>query len=102
MGYNSPNCTILARWKVFGNFVLADKLFAKALQSLEICVSVNNNLCGKLVSSLEFPITFDKRFKVTSVVKFNPYFNLLRYELDNFTFKLSYWVILYLNYIKAI
>ena len=102
MGYNSPNCTILARWKVFGNFVLADKLFAKALQSLETCVSVNNNLCGKLVSSLEFPITFDKRFKVTSVVKFNPYFNLLRYELDNFTFKLSYWVILYLHYIKAI
>ena len=30
-------------------------------------VSVNNNLCRKLVSSLEAPITFDKRFNATSV-----------------------------------
>ena len=33
----------------------------------ETSVSVNNNLCGKLVSSLEFPITFDERTKVISV-----------------------------------
>ena len=28
---------------------------------------VNNNLCEKLLSSLESAITFDERFKVTSV-----------------------------------
>ena len=43
-------------------------LFAKALESLEICVSVNNNLCGKFVLSLELPMTFDERFKVTSLL----------------------------------
>ena len=45
----------------------ADEPFAKVLRIFEICVSVNNNLCGKLVSLLELPIRFDKRFKVTSV-----------------------------------
>ena len=30
-------------------------------------VSVNKNLCGKLILSLESSITFDERFKVTSV-----------------------------------
>ena len=46
------------------------------LQKLyESSVSVNNNLCGKLVSSLELPIKFDERFKVTSV----PLLNLLLY-----------------------
>ena len=34
---------------VFYCFILADKFFEKALQSLTSCVSVNNNLCGKLV-----------------------------------------------------
>ena len=48
---NSPNCTILDSW-VFDNFVLPDGLFTKGLQSLETCVSVNNNLWGNLISSL--------------------------------------------------
>ena len=52
--------------RVFGNFIFADKLFAKALRSLKTCVLVNNNICGKLVSSLELPITFEEKFKVTS------------------------------------
>ena len=30
-------------------------------------VSVNNELCEKLISSLELPIKFNERFKVTSV-----------------------------------
>ena len=47
--------------------MLADKPFAKALQILETCVSVNNNFGKRLVSSLEFPIKFDERFKITSV-----------------------------------
>ena len=62
----------------------------KTLQSLETCLLVNNNLCEKLVSSLEFPITFDKRFKATSVLFFILDFYFLSYELDNFTLKVLY------------
>ena len=36
------------------------------------CVLVNNNLCGKLFSSLELPKTFDESFKVTLVAFFIP------------------------------
>ena len=46
----------------------------------ETCVSANNNLCGKQVSSLECPIKFDERFKATSVPFFLADFNLLSYE----------------------
>ena len=52
---NPHDCIILNNW-VFENFILADKLFAKAEQSLVTCVSVNNSLYGKLVSLLEFSI----------------------------------------------
>ena len=97
---NPPNWPILDNW-VFDNFILADKSFSKVLQSLETCVSVNNNLCRKLVSSLESPATFDGRFKVTAVPFFIPDFNLLSYELEKFTFKVLYWVILYWYYFKA-
>ena len=72
------------------NFILADEPFAKALRSLETCVSVNNSVCGKLAPSLESPITFDERFKVISVLIFIPDFNLLNCELNNFTFKMLY------------
>ena len=44
---NPPDCPILCNW-VFDNFVLAEKLFEKALRSLETCVLVNNSLSGKL------------------------------------------------------
>ena len=40
--------------------------FAKALWILETCVLVNNNLRGKLVSSLKLPTPFNERLKVTS------------------------------------
>ena len=46
--------------------MLADKLFPKALQRFATCLLVKNNLCGKLVSSLEFPIMFDASLKITS------------------------------------
>ena len=72
---------------VFDNFILTDKLFAKALQSLETYVLVNNKLCGKLFSSLELPITFHEKFKATSLPSFIPDFSLLSCELDNFMFK---------------
>ena len=54
---------------------------------------VNNNLCEKLVPSLR--IIFGERFKVTSVPFFIKNYNLLSCELDDFTFKVLYWVILY-------
>ena len=44
--------------------MLADEPFAKALRIFETCVSVNNNLCQKLVLSLESPIKFDESFKI--------------------------------------
>ena len=61
-----PNCTILESW-VFENFILAHQLFAKVLQGLQTCASVNNNLCENLCLSLEPPTTFDEKFKVNSV-----------------------------------
>ena len=48
---NPPDCTGLDNW-VFDNFILADELFAKALRNLETYLSVNNQLCRNLVSSL--------------------------------------------------
>ena len=66
---NSLDCLILFNW-IFDDFLLADELFAKVLRSLETHVLINNNLYGKLVSSLESPTTFDERFKVTFVPVF--------------------------------
>ena len=54
------------------------KVQKKGLRNLEACASVDNNLCEKLVLSLESPITFDQRFKVTLVSLFIPDFNFLR------------------------
>ena len=61
----------------------------------EVLKLVNNNSCGKLTT------TFDEIFKVTSVLFFIPDFNLLSYNLDNITFNVLYWVILYWCYIKV-
>ena len=84
---NPPSCTILDIW-VF-------KLFAKALGNLENCVSVNNNLCVKLLPSSEPPKTFNERFKVTLLPFFISDFYLLSCALYNFTFKVLYRVVLY-------
>ena len=56
---------------------------------------------SKIFSSLKLPITFDKRFKITSVPFFIPNFNLLSSVLDNFALKVLYSVILYWYYIKT-
>ena len=79
----------------FESFILAGESFAKALRIFETCGLVNNNLCGKPVSSLELPIKFDERFKGTSVPFFISDFNLLSYELEKFTLNVLYRVILY-------
>ena len=97
---NPPDCPIL--WNcIFDDFILTDEKFAKALWNLETCVLVNNNLCRKLFPSLESPTAFDEVFKVTSVPFFIPDFTLLSCELDNYTFKVLYWVILHWYYIKT-
>ena len=68
--------------------ILADEPFAKALRIFKTCVSFNNNLCGKLVSSLEFPIKFDESY--FSSIFFIADFILLSCKLDNFTFNVLY------------
>ena len=59
----------------------------KLYETSKLLVLVNNILFGKLFLSLELPITFDGRFKVTLVRFFIPDCNLLSCELDNFMFK---------------
>ena len=66
---NAPDCSILEYW-VFDNVMLADEPFTKDLRSVKNCILVYSNLCGKLVSSLESPSTFDKSLKVTLVLSF--------------------------------
>ena len=56
---------------------------------------VNNNLCEKSFSSLESSIIFDERLKVILVPLFIADFNLLNWELENFTFNGLYWLILH-------
>ena len=87
--------------RVYNNFILANEPFAKALRRLETCVLVNNNLCGKLLSSLKPSATFNESFKVTAAPFFVLDFNWLSCELDNFRFKMLYLVILYQYYIKT-
>ena len=44
------------------------------------------------LSLLESLVTFDERYKITSVPFFTPDFNLLSCELDNFTFKELFYI----------
>ena len=96
------------RQLTFWNLILAGELFAKIFTNPWNCVLVNNNLCGKLCSSLESPTTLDERCKATSVLLYYKVtflffvsdFSQLRCDLDNFTFKMLYWVILKWYYIK--
>ena len=77
---------------VFDNFILAEELFAKTLQSLKTCVLVNNNLCGNIVLII--------RINSNILSKFLQYLFLFQILIDNFTFKVFYWVFLYWYYIK--
>ena len=89
---NFPDCPILCKW-YFDNFILAEELFAKDLQSFKTCVLVNNNLCRKLFSSLESPTIFDEIFKVTTVLFFIPDFFIPSYYVANYTIlRLKYYI----------
>ena len=72
---NLPDFIILDNL-FFENFILADEPFAKALRIFETCVSVNNNLCGKLVSLLEFHSNLIKDLKL---LQFNFLLQILTY-----------------------
>ena len=83
--WDLPDYTILDKW-IFDNFILAVKLFAKTLRNLKTSVSPNNSFRWKLVASSESPVTFDERFKVTSVPCFIDDFSLLSSKLGNYIF----------------
>ena len=87
--------------RVFDDFILADKLFAKDLQRLNTCYLVRDDLCGKLALSLELPPIFDDNRKVTSVLLFTADFSLPSYEFNIFPFTLCHIAsYLYSYYIK--
>ena len=59
------------------------ELLANALRILETCQSVNNNLCGKLLLSLESPTMLGDNLITTSFSFFIADFNLFSCEFDN-------------------
>ena len=65
--WNRSDWVIVNYW-VFNNFILSDDWFAKALQRFEIGLSVNDNLCEKLISLSFVTIIFDNKIKVTDLV----------------------------------
>ena len=85
---NRPDWIIFDNW-VFENLISADKLFAKYSRRLETCLSVNNNLWGKLVSLS--PIMFDDSLNTNSNSFFIADFNLLSCEFDSSTFIVSFY-----------
>ena len=66
---NPLDCPILCIW-VFDNFILAEELLAKALQSLKTYVLLNNNLYGKLFSSIESLTIFTSYFSTMFYLRF--------------------------------
>ena len=83
-GTVSRDYIILNNW-VCKNFILADEPIAKTLRIFGT-YNVLVNLCGKLASSLELLIKFDRRFKVTLVPFLIPDFNFLKCESFSFPF----------------
>ena len=84
---NPCDCAIVDGW-VFDNFVLVDEPFLKALLSSKAFYQL---IIASLI--IKSPIIFNKSFRVTSVLFFITYFNLLSWELDKFTLTVLYWVI---------
>ena len=66
----------------------------KLYDALKFVYQFINNSFRKLVASLESPITFDERFKITSVPLSIPDVNLLSCEVDNITFILSHFILI--------
>ena len=85
---NPPFCILVNC--AFDNLISVDVCLAKVLRIFATCLLVNNNLCGKLVSSSQLPIIFEDNLKTTSVPFFIADFNSISCEFDNFIFKLLY------------
>ena len=66
---NPPDWIILDN-RAFDSLISADELFAKTLRRFAVCLLVNNNSCGKLVSSLKLAMVFDNNLKTNSVFFF--------------------------------
>ena len=49
--------------------MLADELFSKDLRSFETRLLLSNNVCKKIVPSLESSVIFYERFRVTRIQK---------------------------------
>ena len=62
----------------FEILISADELCERVLRIIKICLSVNNNSCGKLTSSLKSPIMLGDNLHATSASFFVANFNLLR------------------------
>ena len=62
--YLNINLILIFYAKFFDKFLLAEELFARALRSIGTFVLVNNNLCRKLIWSLESPTTFNEFSKL--------------------------------------
>ena len=60
---NPPDCAILDNW-VVDSLILAHELYVNSLRRFATCLSANNDLCRKLVSSLELSIIFDDNLKL--------------------------------------
>ena len=63
---NLLDCSISDIW-VFDDLILANKSLANALQSLQTCLSVSDNLSGILVSSLDSWMIFNDSIKFSQV-----------------------------------
>ena len=67
---------------IFLSIILSPVSTRRPSSNFLVPVSFDNSLCGKLVSSLQFPIKFDGRFKVTLVKTKKPqYFNCSIWQL---------------------
>ena len=84
---NPSACPIFCNL-VFDNFILPDEPFAKALWSLEACALVNNNF-------IRITINIWRNFQSYFSTIFFPDIDLLSCELEHFTFKVRYWIILF-------
>ena len=77
---NPPDCIIFDDW-VFEGLIWADELLENALRIVETYLPVNNNSCGKLVSSLESPVVLGDILIITSVSFYIADFSLFSWEV---------------------
>ena len=80
---NLPHCPILCKW-IFDNFILAEKLFSKALRSLESCVLVNDIYMENQSHHQNHQQHLMKVLKLLQYYFLFHNLHLLSYQLDSF------------------